>query len=129
MAGEDKPSIPFTSNRDYIDMQPPVTSDDLAHSAARHANPGGNGIIGSTSERSESTVGESQDTADTSTHTSGGSSTPESDSSSESGSSSESAAPADSAYAGMPSRNGGTVGDKSEGFTPHGVSDLSLIHI
>lgn len=123
MAGEDKPSIPFTSNRDYIDMQPPVTSDDLAHSAARHANPGGNGIIGSTSERSESTVGESQDTADTSTHTSGGSSTPESDSSSESGSSSESAAPADSAYAGMPSRNGGTVGDKSEGFTPHGVSD------
>ena len=111
MAGEDKPTIPFTSNRDYIDMQPPVTSDDLAHSAARHANPGGNGIIGSTSERSEST------------HTSGGSSTPESDSSSESGSSSESAAPADSAYAGMPSRNGGTVGDKSEGFTPHGVSD------
>ena len=123
MAGEDKPTIPFTSNRDYIDMQPPVTSDDLAHSAARHANPGGNGIVGSTNERSESTVGESKGDTDTSTHTSGGSSTPESGSSSESGSSADSAAPADSAYAGMPSRGGGTVGDKAEGFTPSGVSD------
>ena len=123
MAGEDKPTIPFTSNRDYIDMQPPVTSDDLAHSAARHANPGGNGIVGSTNERSESTVGESKGDTDTSTHTSGGSSTPQSGSSSESGSSADSAAPADSAYAGMPSRGGGTVGDKAEGFTPSGVSD------
>ena len=119
MAGEDKPTIPLTSNRDYLDMQPPITSDDMAHAMARKANPGGNNIVGSTTERSESTVGESKGDADTSTHTSGGSSTPES------GSSTESAAPAaDSAYAGMPSRSGGTAGDKAdEGFTPSGVRD------